>query len=224
MRCTSVRIAIVDDQRMIQDSLASALGRSLALELVGAYCSGKALLAEPDVINRADVALIDLHLGAEQAFDFLPELRRVAPAVKLIWVTSVATEFLLNRVLKSGLEGFVHKSDPISVLVTAIERVASGHNFVSEAAWKMQARFRKNARDVSKRLSEREQELLSLLGQGLLNEEVAAVLGLSTGTVLRLRENIMGRLGFQSPAELQNYAVRAGLTTPEMMQRPLTAE
>jgi DNA-binding NarL/FixJ family response regulator len=219
---TSVRIAIVDDQRMIQDSLASALGCSLAVELVGSYCSGRALLAEPDVINRADVALIDLNLGTEQAFDFLPELRRIAPAVKLIWVTSVATEFLLNRVLKSGLEGFVHKTDPISVLVTAIERVISGHNFVSEAAWKMQSRFRKNARHAGKRLTEREQELLSLLGQGLSNEETAAVLGLSTNAVQRHRENIMGRLESQSAAELQNYAVRAGLTTPEMMQRPLS--
>lgn len=221
---TSVRIAIVDDQRMIQDSLASALGCSLNVELVGSYDSGKALLAAPDVINRADVALIDLNLGTEQAFDFLPELRRIAPAVKLIWVTSVATEFLLNRVLKSGLEGFVHKTDPISVLVTAIERVMSGHNFVSEAAWKMQARFRKNTRHASKRLSEREQELLSLLGQGLSDEEVAAVLGWSAVTVQRQRDNVMERLNLKNAAELQNYALRAGLTTPERMQRALTKQ
>jgi DNA-binding NarL/FixJ family response regulator len=224
MLCTIVRIVIVDDQRMIQDSLVSALGRSLTVELVGSFCSGKALLAEPDIINRADVALIDLNLGTEQAFDFLPELRRVAPAVKLIWVTSVATEFLLNRALKSGLEGFVHKTDPISVLVTAIERVAGGATFVSESALRMQARFRKNAGPSHKRLSECEQELMSLLGQGLSNEEAAALLGLSMRTVQTHRQNIMGRLNLHSAAELQNYALRAGFTTPERIQGPLTPE
>ena len=189
----------------------------LKVELVGAFRSGDEIFANPSVLTSADVALVDLNLGEQLAFDFLPVLRQTAPNLKLIWVTSVATQFLLSRALSAGLEGFVHKDDPVAVLVTAIERVAHGAHYISETVQQMHVRFRQNANHFNKLLSEREQELLGLLGQGLSNQEVASLLGLTPSTVQTHRRNIMGRLDLHTGAELQAYALKAGFTTQEKL-------
>jgi DNA-binding NarL/FixJ family response regulator len=215
-----LRLVIIEDQSLVQQTLFVAIRERLEVELAGAFCSGKQALANVTVLRSAQVCLLDLNLGEEQAFDFLPELQHVAPVLKFIWVTSVATEFLINRALEAKLEGFVHKNDPLSVLITAVERVAAGQYFISETVTKMQARFRQNPDHFKKLLSLREQELLGMLGQGLSNQEAAALLGLSPGTVQAHRRNIMARLQLHSAAELQAYALKSGFITSEKLQAP----
>lgn len=205
---------------MVQESVFAAVRSRLDVELVGAFASRTELLEHGTVLQKADIALLDLHLGDEQALDFLPEIRQVAPLLKLIWVTSVATEYLLSRAMEAKLEGFVHKNDSVEVLVTAIERVANGARFVSDTVNQMNVRFRQGANHFNKLLSGREQELVSLLGQGLSNDEAGAMLGLSPSTVQTHRRNIMGRLGLHSATELQAYALKAGFTTQGRLQSP----
>ena len=213
-----IRLVIIEDQRLVQEGMMVGIRSMLPVELVTAFRSREEIFLNPAALTAADVALIDLNLGDVLAFDFLPALRSQAPDLKLIWVSSVATEYLLSRALAAGLEGFVHKDDQISVLVTAIERVMAGAHFVSETVHQMQARFRKSANHFNKLLSEREQELLGLLGKGLSNLEVSAMLGLTPSTVQTHRRNIMGRLGLHTGAELQAYALKAGFTTQGNLQ------
>jgi len=205
---------------MVQEGLFAAIGTRLDVELAGAFQTGKDVLSNQDVLCSADIGLVDLSLGDELAFDFLPELRRMAPKLRLVWVTSVATEYLLSLALHANLEGFVHKDDPVAVLVTAIERVAAGGYFLSETVGRMHARFCQNANHFNKLLSSREQQLVGYLGQGLSNQEVAALLGLSPSTVQTHRRNIMGRLNLHSAVELQSYALKAGFTTERRLQLP----
>ncbi len=214
-----LRLIIIEDQRLVQQSLLSALREHLDVELIGGFQSGKEALAQPAALQRADVALLDLQLGEDQAFDSVPEIRRVARGLRLIWVTSVATEYLVSRAFDAELEGFVHKDDAVSVLVTAIERVAAGGRFISETVLKMQARFRQKPDHFQKLLSPREQELLELLSQGVSNQEAAALLGLSPGTIQAHRRNIMARLDLHSLAELQAYGLKSGFTTADKLHR-----
>ena len=209
-----LRIIVIEDQKLVQDSLMSALSRHLDVACVGAFSSMHEVLANGATLRKAEVALVDFHLGAENACDVIPDLRRLAPHLRLIWVTSVDTEFLLDRAIAADLEGFVHKNDPIQVLVTALQRVAGGARFVSPTVEEMRRRFRQRPDHYSKVLSAREQQLLALLGQRLSNEEVAAFLGLSASTVKTHRRNIMDRLDLHSATELQTYALRHGFTTP----------
>ena len=212
-----IRIVMIEDQRMVQESLFASLAERLPVELVGAFRSGREALCETRCLRSATIGLLDLNLGDEQAFDFLPSLKEVAPNLKLIWLTSVSTEYLLSLALQADLEGFVHKTEPIEVLVTAIERVAAGGRFVSGAVTQMNARFRVDANHFSKLLSVREQELLRLLGKGLSNAEAAAILGISASTVQTHRRNLMSRLGLHSATELQSYALQRGFAIPERL-------
>lgn len=215
-----LELVIIEDQRMVRDGLLASIGAELAVNLAGAFGSAAEVLANLEVLKTADIALVDLNLGEEQAFEFLPEIRQRVPGLKLIWVTSIASEYLLSRALDAQLEGFVHKNDPTAVLITAIERVAAGDRFVSDTVKQMHVRFRQNAHHFNKLLSTREQELVTLLGQGLSNEEAAAMLGLSPSTVQTHRRNIMGRLNLHSAAELQAYALKTGFTTPGRLHTP----
>ncbi len=217
---TPIRLLIIEDQQLVQQSIVSALRERLPLELAGAYLSGRAALTAPEALRQADVALIDICLGEEQIFESLPEIRRINPSLKLIWMTAVQAEFLFARALELNLEGFVHKNDPIAVLVTAVERVSAGHRFMSASVLEMDARFRRQSDHFKKLLSPREQEILGVLGQGLANEEAAALLGLSAGTIQAHRRNIMARIGAHSAAELQTYALQRGFTTPERLRTP----
>jgi DNA-binding NarL/FixJ family response regulator len=215
-----LQLMIIEDQYLVQQSLVAAIRERLDVEVVGAFRSGKQALADVVALGKAQVCLLDLNLGEEQAFDFLPAIRRLAPKLKLIWVTSVATEYLVNRAIDADLEGFVHKDDPLSVLITALERVAAGGRFLSDTVRKMQDRFRQNPEHFNKLLSPREQELLGMLAQGLSNHEAASLLGLSPSTVQAHRRNIMARLQLHSAAELLAYALKSGFTTWDKLQAP----
>ncbi|MEO6001901.1 MAG: response regulator transcription factor [Opitutus sp.] len=212
-----IRIVMIEDQRMVQQSVFASIAERLPVKLMGAFCSGRAALGDVRSLRTADIGLLDLNLGDEQAFDFLPSLKEVAPNLKLIWLTSVSTEYLLSLALQANLEGFVHKTEPIEVLITAIERVAAGGRFVSGAVAEMNARFRVDANHFSKLLSDREQELLRLLGKGLSNSEAAALLGISASTVQTHRRNLMSRLGLHNATELQSYALQRGFAVPERL-------
>lgn len=216
-----LRLVLIEDQRLIREGMFAAIRERMQVELAGAFASRKEVLANAHVLASAEVALLDLDLGEEQALEFLPEIKAAAPALRLIWVTSVTTEYLLSKALDAKLSGFVHKDDPIEVLVTAIERVAEGGDFQSETVQKMQARFRQGDQHFNKLLSRREQELLAFLGQGLSNDETAAIVGLSSSTVRTHRQHIMARLGLHSATELFAYALTTGFSTTGKVQSPL---
>lgn len=215
-----VRLFIIEDQQLVRNGLFAAIANRLEVQLVGTFSSGKEALAAGDLLAQADVGLIDIDLGEEQAFDFMPLLRAQHPSLKYIWVTAVATEYMLNRAIDEKLHGFVHKDDEIDVLITAIERVAAGGEFQSETVRKMQARFRQNAHHFEKLFSEREQRLLELLGQGLSNDEIGAIIGISPATVRTHRQNIMARLDLHNATELIAYAIKTGFSTPGKVQSP----
>jgi len=215
-----VRLFIIEDQQLVRNGLFAAIASRLEVQLVGTFSSGKEALAAGHLLEQAEVGLIDIDLGEEQAFDFMPELRSRYPSLKLIWVTAVATEYMLNRAIDENLHGFVHKDDQIEVLVTAIERVAAGGGFQSETVRKMQSRFRQNTHHFEKLFSGREQRLLELLGQGLSNDEIGAIIGISPATVRTHRQNIMARLNLHNATELIAYAIKTGFTTAGKVQSP----
>jgi DNA-binding NarL/FixJ family response regulator len=171
-------------------------------------------LTVPAVLARAEIGLVDLRLGEELATESLPRLREQVPLLRLIWVTGIGEPYLLEQALRLNLPGFVHKEDSIDVLVAAIERVHGGGTFLSPTVARMRDEMRRDPVHFAKILSEREQQVLALIGKGLSNEETAALLGLSAGTIHSHRRNIMERLGLRTAAEVQSYALQYGFTSP----------
>lgn len=208
-----LRLFLLEDQTLFRDLIVRTLKQSLNVSIVGSFSCAQDLMAKISTVRNADVGLLDVRLGTADTFEVLPKLRASAPAPRLMWVTSVLEDVLLQRALDANLPGFVHKDDSAEELITAIQRVAAGETFMSASVRQRRDQLRNRSDLFCKVLSPREQEILRIVGSGFTNEEAAALLGISPETVKTHRRNIMLRLNLHSAAELQSYAIRNGFVS-----------
>lgn len=214
----ALKIFLLEDETLFRDLITRTLVQSIGAEVVGAYGNAREVVDNMTAIRTASVGLLDVRLGASEAFELIAPLREQAPNTRLIWVTAVLEDVLLQRALDANLPGFVHKQDSAQELILAVERVAGGHTFMSDSVRQCREMLRNRTNLFSKLLSVREQEILKLLGGGFSNEETAAMLGISVQTVKTHRRNIMARLDLHSATELQGYAVRNGFVSPASLK------
>ena len=199
-------------------SMAHTLRQMMQAAVVGCFGSGADGLQAPEVLNNANIALIDIRLSDGYAFDLVAELQVKYPRLRLIWFTALSGDYPLHRASEAKLPGFVHKDEPLDMLVSAITVVDSGVTFISPMIMALQARLRENSNNCFRILSRRELEVIRYLGCGYSNEEVARVLGLSAGTIHTHRRNIMLKLKLHSAADLMSYAIRHDFVDPKCLR------
>jgi DNA-binding NarL/FixJ family response regulator len=207
-----MKVIIIEDHKLVGDMLmlscrsimpAAEFSRAENGEQGLALCQS----AKPDLL------FLDLVLPDCDGLDLLPKISAVSASTKVIALTSFADEFTIHRLLLATIHGFIAKNDqPLDRLGEAIETVMAGGQYFSPLVQKMKASLRSNPRSFDKVLSAHEQKLLGLFGEGLTNEAVAAVVGLSANTVKVHRRNILGKLGLHSTPELIHYALEKGFT------------
>ncbi len=162
---------------------------------------------------RPDLVLLDLVLPDGDGLDLLPELFARAPDAKVITLSSHLDEFTLHRALSSRVHGILDKNEqPVRILREAITAVLAGQQYISDYVQRLRANVRANPAAFNKILSEREQEVLALVGEGLANDEVARRLGISTSTAKNHRLNLMAKLDLHSTPQLIRYAIEKGFT------------
>jgi len=160
-----------------------------------------------------DLVLLDLVLPDGDGLALLPEIFARAPGARVIALSSHIDEVTLHRALGSRVHGIIDKNEqPIKVLGEAIGTVMGGGQYLSAAVQRLRASLRADPYAFDKILSEREQEALRLIGEGLSNEEVAAALKISANTAKNHRLNIMAKLGVHSTPQLIRYAIEKGFT------------
>lgn len=217
---TPVKIVIVEDQVMVRDLLVWACQSAFAQAAVEQAADGAQALERCKAMPP-DLILLDLELPDGDGLDLLPELRKLAPGAKVIVLSSHTDDVTVHRVMQKHVEGFVDKnSQPMEMLREAVQVVMDGRRYMSPAVREVWSRLRDEPEAFSKILSDREQEILGLVGRGLTNSEIAEMLGLRAVTVQNHRCNIMARLGIHSTSHLIRYANDKGFTrlssaTPE---------
>jgi DNA-binding NarL/FixJ family response regulator len=216
-----MRLVIIEDQLLVRQSLEAVVSARLIVSRWTSFASCAAALGEPAILKEGEVALIDIHLENECAFDYLEAIRAAAPALKIIFLTGMVTDYDLHRAEAAGVHGAVHKNEPLEILVSAIQEVGAGKRVISPHMETLFQRSRQRGVHFDKVLSAREQELMPLLGCGLSNEEVGAMAGLSPATVKVHRRNIMSKMDLHSAADLVTYAMRTGFVQPSGLMRPV---
>ncbi|HTZ20897.1 MAG TPA: response regulator transcription factor [Opitutaceae bacterium] len=209
-----MKIIIIEDHQLVRDMLMGACIDSMpgvAVAGAGTCAEGVALCRQ----RQPDLVLLDLVLPDGDGLDQVDAILAGAPRAKIIALTSHADEFTLHRALRAKVHGFVDKNEqPLRLLREAIATVLDGRPYFSSVAQRVQASLRQDPAAFNKLLSDREQELLRYFGEGLSNEEVAARVGLTAGTVKLHRRNIMGKLDVHSTPQLMRYALEKGFTRP----------
>jgi len=207
-----VKIVIVEDQTMIRDLLVLACQTTFARAAIEQAPDGAKAL-ERCRATRPDLMILDLELPDGDGLDLVPEVRRLAPNTRIIVLSSHTDEVTVSRVMQAHIEGFVDKnSQPLEMLREAMQTVVDGRRYLSPVVREVWSKLRDAPAAFNKILSEREQEILGLVGQGLTNTEIADRLTLRAVTIQNHRCNIMTKLGIHSTSHLIRYANEKGFT------------
>ncbi len=197
---------------MVRDLLVWACQSTFTPEVIE-YASDASEALERCRTVVPDLILLDLELPDGDGLDVLPELRTLAPGAKIIALSSHTDEVTVHRVLQAHIEGFVDKNgQPMAILRDAVKTVMDGRRYLSPVVREVWQRLRDQPGAFNKLLSDREQEILALIGRGYTNTEIADRLGLRAITVQNHRCNIMAKLDIHSTAHLIRYATEKGFT------------
>jgi DNA-binding NarL/FixJ family response regulator len=205
----TVRLVLLDEQRLFRELLAVALEQEKGFSVVGeagGSCRAVAVCRE----TRPDVALMDLRLPRINETELADCLRKHLPDLRIIALTDLADAYAVRRAADSHLAGFVEKSQTIPVIVQAIRRVAAGEAFFTEIYHQRVRELTEEPFSFPKVLSAREQQILALVAEGRTSRAVAERLGLSSRTVESHRRNIMKKMDLQDMAGLVRFAVIQG--------------
>jgi len=207
------RIAIIEDQVMFRTALTVMIQARENVTVVGGYGSGAAFVEALPTLGRVDLILLDIQLPGEDGITLAGKFAELLPETKIILLSSVKEDYLLYKALQSGADGYVHKDDSSEALVGAIDTVMQGGCYFGYTVQQLRRQMGHNPESFNKILTDKEQGVLELLGQGLSNEEAAPLLALSPDTVQTHRRNIMRKLGLHSALQLQSYALKRGFTS-----------
>jgi len=204
-----VRAVLADDHTMVREALAQILAESGRVAVVGQAGDGAEAL---EVIARTDpdVLVLDYSMPGPPALDVLAALGRDHPRVKALVLTVHESIHYAVRVLEAGAQGYVLKSDAARELLDAVAAVGQGEIYISPRVSQRvihHLRQPKSGRKGLEALSEREFQLLRVLGSGMSLKECAARLDISISTASTYRLRLMEKLGLRSTAEIIRFAL-----------------
>ena len=204
------KVLIVDDHAVVREGIAQIISQAGGLEVCAqADCPEKALQAVSS--SKPDVAILDLALGAGSGLGLIHDLKEWHPRLPILVLSMHDESLYAERVLRAGASGYIMKQEIAEEFVQAIRKVLSGGIYLSE---RMSERMlqRLSGREPAAtssigRLSDREIEVLHLVGQCLSTREIATRLYVSIKTVETHLDHIRAKLGLESSRELFRYAI-----------------
>ena len=212
------RIIIIDDHPLYREGLKTILGRSDSYEVVGE--AGNALHGLKIIKNmKPELAIVDVSLPDQNGIELVRDILKLSPETRILMVTMYSKIDYIVRSFQAGAVGYLAKESAADMLLKGIEHVLNGEYFmdtkVSEKVVKKLAEIPEKKMAVSaegyESLTPREQEVMSLLGEGLSATQVAEKLFISPKTAENHRANIMRKLGLHSTIELIRYAAKIGI-------------
>ena len=198
-----VRLVLVDDSEVVRLGLRSLLASEAAFEIIG-EAGGVSSGVEVVTRLKPDVVLLDIRLPDGSGFDACRQILQRTPATRVLFLTSVADDSLVESAIRAGGHGYLLKEIDARALVQAIRDVAAGRSVLDPAvtARVMEAmKSRPNAVSALDALSPQENRVLALIAEGLTNKEVGGRLNLSEKTVKNYLSTVFEKLHVSRRAE-----------------------
>ncbi len=214
-----IRLLLVDDHTLVRQGIRSLLETQEDIEVVAEASGGHEAIAKAAEL-RPDVILMDLAMPDLNGMEATQQIKREHPEIQVLALSMHGTDDYLFRVLEAGASGYLLKEAEAAELTAAIRAVHAGGAFIYPSlAKRLIEQFLMRVGSGEERssydtLTAREREILTFIGDGLTNEEIADRLSLSVHTVQTHRSNIMEKLGLHNRAQLVTYAARVRLIRP----------
>lgn len=207
-----VRIMIADDHPIVREGVKRILSGCTDMEFVAEVKDGYELM-EACKKDNADVLLLDITMPGRGFQEIIRQLVKNNPSIKILVLSVHAEEHYALRALKAGALGYLTKDRTPEELETAIRSVYRGDTYITSSLSDRLARMliREQKNDTRQELSEREYQILCMLGAGRRITDIAKDLELSPKTVSTYRSRIFEKLQFKNNADLIRYAVEYDL-------------
>ena len=210
-----IRVAIADDHPVVRHGIKRILEEEADMAVVAEAANGQELLQRIEQ-SPCDCVLLDIGMPGRDGLDTLTYLRRSYPKLPVLILSVYPEDQFGPRVLKSGAAGYMNKETACDQLVKAIRKVCAGGKYVSPTL------AEKIASDLAadnnlpphERLSDREYQVMRLIGSGKTVGQIARELCLSEKTISTHRARILEKMEMKTNAQLTYYAIHNDLVNP----------
>jgi len=198
------RVFLIDDHPAMRQGLALLLSQD-GFEVCGEATDRAETTAKIDAVEP-DVVLLDISLGEESGLDLIADIR--AFGAKVLCYSMLEDFGTIKKAFDAGAMGYVTKRDLADSLLHAVREVLAGRHHASPGASQSLASGPPETETASAPLSQREKQILALVGKGVSNTEIAATLNISVRTMEAYCTRIMDKLAIHGMRELRQYAIR----------------
>jgi two-component system, NarL family, nitrate/nitrite response regulator NarL len=201
-----IRLMITDDHEVVREGLRQILSLQADFEIVAEAVSADDTLKKIAEM-RPDVLILDVWMPKRTGIDVLPEIVKVSPETRVVFLTAYIDRQQVLDALKAGLRGVVLKDSASEILVRSIRRVVAGDYWIDRstlADWGKQTQRTVPALNL---LTDRERQVIREIVGGASNKDIATALSITEDTVKRHLTHIFDKIGVSSRLELALYAV-----------------
>src|SRR4030042_192949 len=213
-----IKVLIVDDHTLVRAGIRSLLTLVSDIEVVGEASDGKEALVKVRQI-MPDVVLMDLAMPVMGGLEATRRLHKEFPEIKVLALTQYDDSEYVIPIIEEGARGFVAKMSAFSELAAAIQAAYRGGSYLSSTAatalvGETQQKFPgEGEQDPYQKLTDREREVLKLVGRGHTTREIAEILVVSPKTVEGYKSSLMNKLNIHSRTDLIKFAIRKQVIT-----------
>lgn len=219
---TPIRVLLADDEAVIRAGVRVILSADPGIEVIAEAADGREAV-DLTRRHRPRVALLDIRMPRLDGLAAAAEIRRLVPETAAVMLTTFGEDDYIARALDGGASGFLLKSGDPRDLIAGVRAVAEGAAYLSpQVTHRVITALRAGgasraatARTRIGALTDRERDVLALLGAGLSNAEIARRLFLVEGTVKSYVSAILTRLGVRNRVQAAVIAHEAGLADPD---------
>jgi len=210
-----IRVLIVDDHTIVRKGIRALLAEIEGIEVVGEADNGQEAIAQAETLHP-DVILMDLAMPKMDGIEATRQIRASQPESRILVMTSFAADDKVFPAIKAGALGYLLKESAPEDLVQAIRQIHRGESSLHPTIARKVLQEITHPSDrppTPNPLTEREEEVLRLVAQGLSNQDIARKLNISDPTVRTHVSNIMSKLHLATRIQAALYALREGLVS-----------
>ncbi len=205
------RILLVDDHEVVRVGLKKIFAEEFSQVIVG-----EAALPQ-EAIQLAgkedwDLIVLELSLGRNSGLDVLKQIKRIQPKVPVLILTGTSEQQYALRAIKAGAAGYVTKISYVADLLQAVKKVVQGGRYISPSLAETLSAHLQDERPeaIHELLSDREFQVMRLIGSGKTVGQIAVMLSISDKTVSTYRARILEKTGMKNNAQVIRYVVERG--------------
>ena len=212
------QIFIVEDHRLFREGLKAMLSPSQEYEIIGEAEDGLEAIRLIKK-HKPDLVLLDLSMPRMNGLSVLREIKGAMPEVKILVLSIHESDQYVLQAFEARADGYAIKDSSREELRIAIRSVLDGKKYISPGVagnvleGYLDGRKTLKTKSALDTVTEREKEILKLLGEGYQNKEIAGLVHISVKTVEKHRANIMAKLDLHNAAALTAFAFEHGLIT-----------